>query len=257
MSVRSANKILFAIGLLIPSLLLAAKLPLPSKKLKGAVVKDLPAPYNLQAVTGEKSVALNWSWDMPNPGPAFRTFGFDVLRDNQIIATVDKTAFTDVNAPIRTNVYQVVAKGETKEFGKNVVHLSGLSEPVEAVLQQRCSGPPAIKLRVEPTKKIYGSIPSLRLHFTGDVRAPSGCEISKVMYHIDSGMANERSGPLSLDPNGRFDEFIDAMGPEDEYISGNAVFSISVTARTEVGDASSDVYKIDLERENPFAPKQR
>src|SRR5258706_12483082 len=156
-------------------------------------------------------------WDPQDPGPAFQTFGYEGTRDSRLIAIVPKTAYTDNDVPYGTHTYRVRVKGGSKDLGKKIAHMSGWSEPTSSnEIKPSCTGRPVIHLAVEPTKKIYGSIPALRLHFMGDVKVPENCQADKVLFHIDSGVSTERSGPLSLDPQGRFDEFIDAMGGEDE-----------------------------------------
>jgi hypothetical protein len=226
-------------------------------KLQGEVVNDLPAPYNLQAVTAKRDVSLSWEWDPPTATAEFITFGYEVMRGSTVIAIVPRTAYTDLNVPIGNHTYKIRAKGTSKEVRKKLARYSGPSEPAYATIKLTCAGPPTIRLKVEPTKKIYGSIPALRLHFTGDVTSPEGCTTGKVHYSIDSGVSTPRVGPMTLDSKGRFDEYIDAMGAEEEPITGGATFQITVNAQNEAGGSTSDVFAIDLERENPFAPKQR
>jgi hypothetical protein len=225
--------------------------------LSGETVVDLPAPYNLQAATAKRDVSLSWEWDAPTGQAEFLSFGYEVMRGTIVIAIVPRTAYTDLNVPIGTHTYKIRAKGGSKELGKRRARYSSWSEPASTSIKLTCAGPPAITLKVVPTKKIYGSIPALRLHFTGSVVSPEACTTDKVQYRIDSGLSTARVGPITLDAKGRFDEFIDAMGPEDETITGSATFQISVTAQNEAGGSVSDVFAIDLERENPFAPKQR
>ncbi len=225
--------------------------------LDGIAVEDLAAPYNLQAVVLNRTVTLNWAWDPLDPGPQFLSFGYEVLRDSAVIAIVPKTAFTDFGVPVGSHVYQVRAKGGAKQSGKKVAHFSASSEPAGAEIKQTCAGPPTIQLSVEPTKKQYGAIPALRLHFVGDATVPEGCQLGPVLFHIDSGLSTERSGPLSPGTKGHFDEFIDAMTASDEPITGAATFAVSVTAKDEAGGSTSSVFSIDLQKENQFAPKQR
>jgi hypothetical protein len=258
-AVRSAKVlILVAYCVLRTANCLSAAPKLAPAKLEGQALEDLAAPYNLQVVTLKKTTSLSWEWVPPDPGPAFLTFGYEITRDGKVIAIVPKTAYTDSQVPLGTHTYRVRAKGNAKDLRKKIAHYSGWSEPVESKeLKKECSGPPVIRLTVEPTKKMYGSIPSLRLHFIGNVTVPEACTAEKVMFHIDSGLSTERAGPLSMDAQGHFDEFIDAVGGEEEPITGGARFAITVTAHDEVGDAVSNVYTIDLERENPFAPNHR
>ncbi len=223
---------------------------------KALTVEDLPTPYNLQSVVKNQSVTLSWTWEPPNPGPTFQSFGYEVFRGTGGVAVVGKTAWTDFGLPIGTHTYKVRIKGVSKEMGKRVTHLSGWSEPVSAKIVQTCGGPPMINLTVEPTRRKYGAVHSLRLHFKGDVTVPAGCTLQGAKFHIDSGRSTQRVGPLTLDSKGRFDQFVDAMGPEDEYITGQVTFNITATAENEAGGSTSNVFSIDLERENPYAPKQ-
>jgi hypothetical protein len=229
---------------------------LPPAKLAGLPVEDLQAPYNVQAVVVNHDITLTWAWDPPNPGPQFESFGYEILRGSAVLATVSQTSYTDFGLAVGAHTYQVRVKGGAKEAGRKVAHYSAWSEPAGGTIKMTCGGPPLIQLTVEPTKRMYGSIPALRLHFTGDVKVPAGCTLDHVIYHIDSGVSSERTGPLRVDAKGHFDEFIDAMGAEDEPITGSATFAISVTAKDEAGGTSSGVFNIDLERENPYAPKQ-
>src|SRR5205823_2841434 len=88
---------------------------LAPKHLEGIEVEDLPTPYNIQAVVTNRSVALTWAWDPPDPGPAFLSFGYEVMRDSAVLAIVPKTAYTDFALPVGSHVYQVRAKGGAKQ----------------------------------------------------------------------------------------------------------------------------------------------
>jgi hypothetical protein len=252
---RRKQRVVLSALCLLQSALGVFAVSLPPAKLEGLQVEDLPAPYNLQAVTTKNSVGLSWAWEPPDPGPHFQSFGFEIFRDDVFFTIVGETAYTDFNVPIGAHTYKVRAKGGSKDLGKKVAHMSGWSEPASATLQLTCAGAPVIHLTVEPTKNKYSAIPALRLHFMGDVQAPAGCHVDHVLFHIDSGMSTERSGPLTVDNRGRFDEFIDAMGAEDESVSGGASFAISVTAKDEAGGTTSNVFTINLEQANPYAPK--
>lgn len=233
----------------------AAKLKLAPANLKGTIIEDLPAPYQVRAVVVNQSITLNWEWHAPDPGPVFENFGYEVFRDSVVIAIVGTTSYSDFNLPPGSYTYQVRAKGGSREMGKPVAHMSAWSEPVDGKIQSACLGAPTIQLTVEPTQKVYGSIPALRLHFKGQVTVPKGCKVSKAMFHIDSGLSSERAGPIFLDPQGNFDEYIDAMDASDEHITGNATFKAFVTAKDEAGDAASPVFNLDMNRRDPFAPK--
>jgi hypothetical protein len=225
-------------------------------KLEGQAIADLPAPYNLQTVVLSRNVTLNWAWDPPDPGPQFLSFGYEVMRDGELIKIVPVTAYSDFGLDIGTHTYQVRVKGGSKEAGTKYTHYSAWSEPADVAIRLTCAGAPVIHLTVEPTKRQYGSIPALRLHFKGQVKVPEGCHADQVVFHIDSGLSTERSGPLTTASDGTFDEFIDAMGPEEEPISGDATFRITVTAKDEAGGSSSGVFAIDLQKEDRYAPKQ-
>ncbi|OGR93417.1 MAG: hypothetical protein A2992_03635 [Elusimicrobia bacterium RIFCSPLOWO2_01_FULL_59_12] len=228
---------------------------LPPARLEGQAVEDLPAPYNLRAVVLNRSVTLNWAWDPPDPGPLFQNFGYEVMRGTAPVGIVGETAFSEFDLAPGVYSYSVRVKGGAREMGRKIAHMSAWSEPAQADIILTCAGPPVIRLKVVPTKKVYGDIPALRLHVTGDVKVPDGCRVSRAMFHIDSGVSSERSGPLALDAQGRFDEFIDAMGAEEERITGGATFKVYVTAKDEVGDAASPFFTIDLTRRDPYAPQ--
>jgi hypothetical protein len=233
----------------------AAKTRLAAKDLEGVVTEDLPAPFNLQAVVVNKTVTLSWDWNPPDPGPNFTSFGYEVFRDSSVVLIVPKTSATDFSAPIGQHTYKVRVKGGSVENKKKIAHVSGWSEPVNAETKLTCGGLPVVQLNVQPTKRVYGAIPALRLHFTGQITVPEGCTLSQPMFHIDSGVSAERNGPVALDAKGRFDEFIDAMDPDAEAITGSARFSITVSAKDEAGGSVSNPFVIELERENKFAPK--
>ncbi len=247
--------VVFAVSCGLAPLGAASKLKIAPKDLKGSVVEDLSAPFQVRAVVLNQAITLSWEWHAPDPGPVFENFGYEVFRDSAVIAIVGTTSYSDFNLQPGSYTYQVRAKGGSREMGKQMAHMSAWSEPAEGTIQSACLGAPTIQLTVEPTQKVYGSIPALRLHFKGQVTAPKGCKVSKAMFHIDSGLSSERSGPLFLDPKGNFDEYIDAMDASDEHITGNATFKAFVTAKDEVGDAASPVFNIDMDRRNPFAPK--
>jgi hypothetical protein len=222
--------------------------------LVGKATEDMAAPYNLQAVVDNHTVSLGWSWDAPDPSPTFLSFGYEIIRDTAVIAIVSQTAFTDFAVPIGSHTYKVRAKGESKDLGKRIAHYSAWSEPTDVTIKQTCAGPPVLELKVEPNKTVYRGIPALRLHFVGDVSVPAGCQLEKINYHIDNGISTPRTGPLDPDAKGHFDEYIDAMGPDEEPINGNATYSINASAKDEAGETISSVFTIDLQQANPFAP---
>jgi hypothetical protein len=126
--------------------------------------------------------------------------------------------------------------------------------PVGGDIKISCPRPPTIDLAVEPTRKRYASVPSLRFHLQGNVSVDSGCTLETVKYHLDTGTGIVHSGPLAVDAKGHFDAFVNAFEPEDEIPTGKASFAITASAENESGPATSSVYTIDVELENPFAP---
>jgi len=222
--------------------------------LEGKITEDMSAPYNLQATVLKNSVDLSWSWVPPDPSPTFLSFGYEVFRDTGVVAIVSKTAYSDFGVPVGTHSYKVRAKGGSKDLGRKYAHFSTWSEPSDIAIKLTCAGPPVIELKVTPNKSVYRGVPALRLHFQGQVTVPTGCSLDKVAFHIDNGLSSPRTGPLKIDAQGRFDMYIDAMGPDEEPLSGSAMYSINATAADEAGGTTSSVYTIDLQQANPFAP---
>jgi hypothetical protein len=218
-------------------------------------INDMPAPYGVQSSVHDRTVSLTWSWDAPDPSPTFLSFGYEVYRDTGVIALVPKTAFTDFALPVGTHSYKIRMKGMSKDLGHKILHTSDWSEnSSEITITQKCGGPPVLELQVSPNKTVYRGIPALRLHFVGDVSVPAGCQLDKVVYHIDNGISSPRTGPLDPDAHGHFDEYIDAMGPDEEPINGNATYAINASAKDEAGETISGVFTIDLQQANRFAP---
>ena len=88
----------------------------------------------------------------------------------------------------------------------------------------------------------------------GKVNLEPGCTLVSAHYHIDTGTGINHAGDLAVDAQGRFDTFVNAIGPEDEVPAGRASFAVTVTAENEAGPVTSDVYTLDVELRNPFAP---
>lgn len=225
-----------------------------SPHVKGKLVNDLPAPFNLQAQAENRSVVLHWEWQPPEQQPLFTDFGYEILRaDGQTFVT-DRREYADTDLEFGTYTYRVRVRGGAKDHGRRLEHVSAWSEPASAILRLSCTAAPRIELQAEATQKSYSSIPSLRLHLKGRAAAPEGCTVSQVMYHIDSGTGLPKTGPLKVDAQGRFDEFVDAIGPEDEVPEGEAIFSVTVTAQDEAAAATSNAYSVSLRLQNKFAP---
>jgi len=233
-------------------------LRLPKGPIQGQPVIDLPAPFSVQSVTLKDSVAISWEWPTPEVMPSLVSFGFEIQRQDGKIFVVAGRSFTDTDVAIGSYTYVVRVRGESKSktHGQRYLsHLSDWSAPVNASLTRTCADPPQVTLSVETTEKKYASVPSLRMHLIGDALVPEGCHLLKTSYHLDTGTGIEHSGALETDANGHIDAFINAIGPDDEVPSGIASFAVSATAEDEAGPTTSSVYTIDVELENPYAPK--
>jgi len=232
-----------------------AALKPPAKEIKGPLVNDLPAPFNLQALVKNRAVALQWRWRPPEEQPLFTDFGYEVLRQDGAHFVVSNTSYADLDLDSGTYVYKVRVRGGAKEQGRRVNHVSSWSESVEAVVQAACEAAPRIELKVEPTQRVYQSVPSLRMHLSGRVLSAPGCQLKPAAYHIDAETGASHTGALAVDRDGRFDEFVDALGPEDEAPAGETSFTVTVTAENEAGPATSNAYSIAVQLQNKFAPQ--
>lgn len=244
----------FLFGKVSCCLLLAACCSLSEAKSHVETVTDLPPPFNLQATVLNRTVTLNWQWQPPDLSPKFSHLSYEVLRDSAPVKSVDKTSFTELDVAIGSHTYRVRTQGESKENGKTVLHISDWSEPAAVLISLACSQPPAITLRVDPIKPPSGEAFSLRLHFVGDVKVPAGCNVGAVLYHIDTGTGTPLSGDLKLDQHNHFDQFAQALGSEDESFSGRALINVTVTAADELGTTTSNVFTLDIQPQNPYAP---
>jgi hypothetical protein len=215
---------------------------------------ELPAPYNLQRVVLGQSVSLSWQWQVPEQRPLFLEFGFEVKRNDGKVFFVPETAYVDHQLAAGDYSYTVRARGITKEKRKRVTYLSDWSEPMAATIKMTCPRPPVISLKVESTKRNYESIPSLRFHITGQAAVENGCTLGPVKYHLDTGTGIAHDGPLPVDAQGHFDTFINAFGPDDEIPTGNTTFSISAITDDEAGQTISDIFTVEVELRNPYAP---
>lgn len=222
-----------------------------------AEVNDLPVPYNVQAVTLKQAITLTWQWQSPEQKPNFLEFGFEVRRQDGRSTIVPELTYVDQGLPFGSYTYRVRTHGLIKENGKRVTHVSDWSEPVSGTIKVTCTGAPTIELRVQPIQRaaINGGAPSLRLHLAGQAQVPEGCNLSKVSYHIDSGTGIMHNGLVKTKPDGRFDEFVDALGPEDEVPSGTALFSITATAEDEAGPTTSDAFTVQLRQQGRYEPR--
>ncbi len=132
--------------------------------------------------------------------------------------------------------------------------MSDWSEPATGIIKTVCAGPPAVTLSVEQTQKAYASVSSLRFHLKGQAMVDAGCTLGPVNYHLDTGTGIAHGGPLPIDAHGHFDTFVNAFGPEDEIPAGRVSFAITATASDEAGPNTSDVFTVDVDLQNPFAP---
>ncbi len=226
-----------------------------SAKRPPEIKNELPAPLNVQAVTLKSAIALSWQWPKPDALPFFKDFGFEVQRSDGKMFFSKSLIYQDLDLAPGTYAYRIRARGQAKEKRKPVLYVSDWSERVSGTIVAVCPRPPAVTLEVIPTQKTYSSIPSLRFRLQGKVTTESSCTLGKVRYHLDTGRGIAHDGPLRLDKQGRFDTFVSALRPEDEIPSGVASFGVTVTAENEVGITTSDVYTLDVELQNPYAPR--
>jgi hypothetical protein len=79
--------------------------------------------------------------------------------------------------------------------------------------------------------------------------------LTKTHYHIDTGTGILHEGPLHVSKTGHFDDYVDAIGPDDELPPGPVSFTITAMAENEAGPTTSSAYTITLELQNRFAPR--
>jgi hypothetical protein len=228
---------------------------LPPKDVTGKLVNDLPPPYNVQAVVENRSVALQWRWRPPEEQPLFTDFGFEVLRQDGVNFVTSDTSFVDSSLHESTYTYKVRVRGGSKERGGRLTHVSSWSESVDALVALSCGGTPQIELTVQPTQKVYNSIPSLRMHLIGRVTSPRGCATQNVKYHVDAETGASHEGPLKISPDGHFNDYADALGPDDEIPEGKTTFTVTVSAENEAGPAISNAYAVAVQLRDKFAPQ--
>jgi hypothetical protein len=243
------------ISLLILGTPLFGALKAPAKEIQGALVNDLPAPYNLQAITTNRAVALQWNWQPPEQQPLFTDFGYEILRQDGAHFVVSSGSYADLDLNYGHYSYKVRVRGGSKEHGKRVNHVSSWSESVDADVHVACPAAPRIELKVEPTQRTYNSIPSLRMHLTGRIPPIEGCTLKSPTYHIDAETGLSHSGTVIVDSQGRFDDFADAVGPEDEAPAGETTFTVTVSAENEAGPSTSNAYSVGVHLQNKFAPQ--
>jgi hypothetical protein len=218
------------------------------------VRNEMPAPYNLQAVVLNKTITLSWQWPRPEELPIFKEFGYEVKRSDGKTSIVPGTTFSDTNLAPGTYSYTVRVHALAREKGKKITYVSDWTGQAKGTIQASCSRAPAIELTVEPTQKAYSSVPSLRFHMKGKISVDPGCSIVSAHYHLDTGTGITHGGDLTVDPQGHFDNFVNAIGPDDEVPAGKISFSVTATAEDEAGPVTSDAYTLDVELRNPFAP---
>jgi len=248
-------KLFLGLAMIFFSIPVSAGLKAPAKTIQGKLVNDLPAPFNVQAVIKNRSVALQWEWQPPEQQPLFTDFGYEILRQDGINNVVTGLSFVDLHVEYGTYTYKIRVRGSSKEHGQRLNHVSSWSEPVEAIVRVACEGVPRIELKVEPTQKLYNAIPSLRMHLSGRMTQSEGCSLKNPMYKIDAETGSSHTGTLQVDSQGRFNESVDAIGPEDEVPSGDTSFTVSVSAENEAGPATSNAYAVGVHLQNKFAPK--
>lgn len=219
------------------------------------MVVDEPTPANLQAMVTAHHVALTWDWRSPDEQPAFERRGFEVRRQDGKLVFVQVLKYDDFDLAPGSYSYQVRVRADARFKKHSVIHLSDWSAPVEAVIQTACTAAPQVRLLVQPTRPTYASVASLRIRLWGDIQVPEGCAIVHPSYHVDAGTGAPRSGALHPDPHGHFDEFIEALDPDEELPSGPATFDITASAEDEAGTATSSAYSLTIELQNPYAPR--
>lgn len=219
------------------------------------VRNELPAPSNLQAVVLKKTISLTWQWQAPEELPVFTDFGYEIKRQDGKTFRTSAVSWTDSGLAPGAYTYRVRARGAAKEKGGRVAYVSDWTGPVGGEIKGSCPRPPSIELTVEPTQKAYSSIPTLRFHIQGRATVDPGCALGAMTYHLDTGTGIVHTGPLPVKDRGRFDTFVNAFGPDDEIPSGRTSFSITASAEDEAGPAISSVYTVDVELQNPFAPR--
>lgn len=241
---------------MIPSLFsLVALLSSPAWAKPPAEVNDLPVPFNVQAVTLKDAIALHWQWQPPQERPDFKNFGFEVRRQDGRSFVASETAWSDQGLGFGSYTYRIRARGTSKESGRRVIHVSDWSEPVSGIIKVVCAEPPRIELQVQSSRKTYSDIPSLRLRLSGQARVIDGCTLQKVTYRLDTGTGIMHTGLLKTNADGRFDEYVEAIRPEDEIPQGGAVFSVTATAENEAGPATSDAFTIQMRLRDRYAPE--
>jgi hypothetical protein len=218
-------------------------------------VNDLPVPYNLQAVVLNRAITLEWAWTPPESRPNFTEFGFEIRREDGKTATTPGTTYSEENLPFGTYTYRVRVRGAATSKGKLVTHVSDWSEPVTQTIKVACTGAPQVQLAVEPIRRDYGSVPSLRFRLRGQATVPEGCTLGRVSYRVDTGTGIEHQGPLKTNRAGQFDTVIEALGPDDQMPEGGATFQVTATAENEAGPTTSDAFSISLELQDRFAPR--
>lgn len=234
------------------TLLIAGSLAYAAKPLEERVT--FTTPFNVQTVVLQKTIAVSWQWMKPDALEAMKDFGFDVRRGDGKTFFSKATAYQDEKLTPGLYSYAVRVRGRIKEKGKWVLLTSEWSETVRAKVVDVCPAAPHVELQVTPTQKTYSSIPSLRFRLQGQVVMDKACTLSGAKYLLDTGRGIMHTGPLKVDAQGRYDVFVNALGPEDEIPAGVASFSVSVTAENEVGPSTSDVYTLDVALQNPYAP---
>ena len=72
---------------------------------------------------------------------------------------------------------------------------------------------------------------------------------------IDNGSGIHRTGPLTPKSDGRILEYVDAIEPGEELITGGMTFTVTATAENETGVSTPGSTTFSLQQENPYAPK--
>jgi hypothetical protein len=183
------------------------------------------------------------------------SFGFQVERADGKNWVVPETTFSDFNLSFGTYTYRVRVLGEDKEGGKRLLHASEWSESAHAVVRVTCLGAPTIELQARPFSSSRSNTAPLRFQLTGAVKLPAGCHLSKTTYRVDATNGSHVSGEVATDAGGRFDTTAESRTNDDEGAGGGTSYTVTVTAEDEAGPTTSDAFTVNLERRNPFAPR--
>jgi hypothetical protein len=228
---------------------------LPKGDPKPPILVDFPPPHDFQGSAVGKSAALSWSWVPPAEMPTVMEFGFEVERQDGPRWVSAEMALKDFDVTYGTYTYRIRSRARWKDRGSKVTHLSPWVGPLVVEIPVVCPLPPVVQMKIDTPERRMTGTPALRLHLVGNVLQPAECRSPRVFYTVDSGTGINATGPLTLNDNGKFDTFIDALHPGDEIPVGVLDFSVTATAENETGVFTTPPARVRLQLENQFAPK--